>query len=467
MKKTKIVCTIGPASESVDTLKKMLKAGMNVARFNMSHGNYEYHKMLIDNVKKAREELSCPCAIMIDLKGPEIRIRDFADGKVCLKAGHKFILTTKKVVGTNEYVSVNYSKLPQILNAGDRILLNDGLIELKVVDKNQDSVLTKVIVGGVLSNNKSICVPSVSLQMPFLSDNDKADIEFAKSVDADILSLSFVSSASDVMCVKRFLSKIDFQDVILISKIENRFGIENIEEITNISDGVMVARGDMGVEIEYEKIPSIQKQIINTCNCKGKISITATQMLESMVNNPRPTRAEISDVANACIDGSTCVMLSGETSAGAYPVESVSAMRKIIEECENNMSEVFSCGYVDNESVGAAIGNAACNLSQTLGVSSILVVTKSGTTAEDVSRFRPYANIIASTPSEKTYHQMSVLWGVMPIKDKEYKSIDSLLASSKLKALETKLVKKGELFVEVTGIKAGESGVNLIRVDKY
>lgn len=467
MKKTKIVCTIGPASEDVETLKKMLKCGMNVARFNMSHGNHEYHKMLIDNVKKAREELGVPCSIMIDLKGPEIRIRQFENGKVCLKTGHRFVLTTKNILGTEEYVSVNYSKLPKILKINDRILLNDGLIELKVVDKKDDCVYTKVVVGGELSNNKSINLPCVNLQMPFLSEVDKNDIRFARDMDADMIALSFVSNASDVITVKKFLSKIEYENVMLISKIENRFGTENIAQIVDVSDGVMVARGDMGVEIDYEKIPSIQKQIINECNCKGKVSITATQMLESMVSNPRPTRAEISDVANACIDGSSCVMLSGETSAGAYPVESVNAMRKIVEECEKDIVQVFGCDYTQNESLGAAIGYSACELAETIGASSILVVTKTGNTAESVSRFRPYANIIASTPVKKTYHQMACLWGVYPVIDKEFKSIDELLKSSKQKALETKLVKKGEMFVEVTGIKAGECGVNLIRVDKY
>jgi len=467
MKKTKIVCTMGPATENVEVVKKMMKCGMNVARFNMSHGTHEYHKFLIDIVKQARAELNLPCAIMIDLKGPEIRIRQFENGRVNLKTGSKFILTTKKVMGTNEYVSVNYSKFPQILSLGDKILLNDGLIELKVLETNAESVLTKVIVGGELSNNKSINLPSIELDMPFLSECDKRDIEFAKEMDADMISLSFVSSADDVMLAKRFVHKIGYDDVIIISKIENKFGTENIEEITKVSDGVMVARGDMGVEIEYEKIPAIQKKIISACRKYGKISITATQMLESMINNPRPTRAEISDVANACIDGSTCVMLSGETSAGNYPIESVDAMRKIVEECEKNIKDGGDSSFKDKDNISAAIGYAACDLARSLDSNSILVVTKSGTAAESVSRFRPKATIIASTPNKKTYHQMSALWGVVPIMDKEFSSIDELLSSSKQKALATKLVRSGELFVEVTGLRAGESGINLIRVEKY
>ena len=467
MKKTKIVCTMGPSTDNIEVVKKMLKCGMNVARFNMSHGTHEYHKKLIDMVKIARDEMGMPCSIMIDLKGPEIRIRQFEEGKVKLKSGSKFILTTKDVLGTNEYVSVNYSKFPKILSKGDKILLSDGLVELKVLETNSDSVLTKVIVGGELSNNKSINLPNVCLEMPFLSEADKADIEFAKFVDADMVSLSFVSSSDDVICAKRFMQKIGFTTPLVISKIENRFGTENIEDIVLVSDGVMVARGDMGVEIEYEKIPAIQKEIIYQCKKYGKISITATQMLESMVYNPRPTRAEISDVANACIDGTTCVMLSGETSAGLYPIESVDAMRKIVEECEKNITECKDPTFKDREHINSCIGYAACDLACSLDASSILVVTKSGSAAASVSRFRPRSIIIASTPSKKTYHQMSSLWGVVPVMDKEFSSIDELLESSKQKALATHLVKRGELFVEVTGVKAGESGINLIRVEKY
>jgi len=468
MKKTKIVCTMGPATESLEVVKKLIKEGMNVARFNMSHGTHEYHEKLINVVKQARSELNVPIAIMIDLKGPEIRIRQFENGKVCLKNGQKFVLTTQKIMGTNEYVSVNYSKFPKVVMSGDKILLNDGLVELKVIDKNADSVLTKVIVGGELSNNKSINIPNVDLGLDFLSECDKSDIEFARDVDAEMISLSYVSGKEDVLKVRRFLQKINFNNVMLISKIENRLGTENIDEIVDVSDGVMVARGDMGVEIEYEKIPAIQKQIISACRKQGKISITATQMLESMVHNPRPTRAEISDVANACIDGSTCVMLSGETSAGNYPVESVNAMRKIIEESEKHMPERKLEKFKDKGgNLSASIGYAACGLAESLGVSSILAMTKSGQAAASISRFRPNAIILACTPSKKVYYQMSALWGVVPLIDKEFSSIDDLLYSSKQKALETKLVKRGESFVEVAGLKAGESGINLIRVETY
>ena len=467
MKKTKIICTIGPTSESVDVIKKMIRNGMNVARFNMSHGTHEYHKMLVDNVKQARKELSVPCGIMIDLKGPEIRIGQFENGKICLKHGQKFILTTKKVLGTNDYVSVNYSKICKILNIGDRVLLNDGLVELKVIDKNNESVLTKVVVGGELSNNKSINIPNIKLDMPFLSEVDKSDIEFAKMVDAEFLSLSFVSGEEDINIVRKYLKKIDFSNVMIISKIENHSGVENIDEIVQSSDGVMVARGDLGVEIEYEKIPNIQKKIIDTCKKYGKLSITATQMLESMVYNPRPTRAEISDVANACFDGTTCVMLSGETSAGNNPIESVLVMRKIIEESEKGLSKLGVEEFVNKKEVSASVGFSACNLARSLDLNSILVVTKSGITAQNVSRFRPNVTIIASTPNYKAFNQMSIMWGVYPVIDQEYSSIDELLNSSKRKALDTKLVSSGELFVEIAGDRVRESGVNLIRVDRY
>ena len=467
MKKTKIVCTLGPATASVEIMKKMIKAGMNVARFNMSHGTHESHLELINNLKRARAELGVPVAIMIDLKGPEIRIRQFENGSIMLQRGARFILTTKNMVGTNEYVSVNYSRFPKVVTKGTRILLNDGFVELKVIDVNNDSVLTEVVVGGQLSNNKSINLPDVHVEMDFLSSMDKADLDFAKYVQADIISLSFVSSAKDVLDARKYLDKIGFNDAIIISKIENKFGVNDIDEILAVSDGIMVARGDMGVEINYEKIPAIQKNLIALCKKHGKISITATQMLESMMYSPRPTRAEISDVANACLDGSTCVMLSGETSAGNYPVESIIAMGKIIEDCEKELLNPVENLKCENQSVNTAIGLAACDLSQSLNTSSILVVTKSGEAANSVSRFRPTATIIACTPSERVYYKLAALWGVVPIMDKEFNSIDELLASSKQKALATKLVKKGELFVEVAGVKAGESGINFVRVEKY
>lgn len=467
MKRTKIVCTIGPASSDVETMKKMIRAGMNVARFNMSHGNHESHMKLISTLKQAREELGAPVAIMIDLKGPEIRIKQFDGGRVVLKKGQKFVLTTKDVVGSVDGVAVTYKKFPLIVNVGTKVLLNDGFIELKVVDKNKDSVLTEVVVGGELSNNKSINLPDVSLEMPFLSDADKLDLEFAKHVDADIVSLSFVSRKQDVIDAKRFLSQIGANEMLIVSKIENQFGIDNIEEIVSVSDGVMVARGDMGVEIDYEKIPAIQKRIISLCKENGKLSITATQMLESMVNSPRPTRAEISDVANACIDGSSCVMLSGETSAGGYPVESVRAMAKIIEESEKNFVNKWQQDFVDKKSISASVGYAACNLANSLGVNSILVVTKSGLAAESISRFRPKQVIIACTPNLKTYFKMAACWGVVPLLDKEYTSTTELLSSAKTKALNTRIVKKDELFVEVAGVNPGESGINFVRVEKY
>ena len=467
MKKTKIVCTIGPASSDFDTMKKMIRAGMNVARFNMSHGTHESHLKMINTLKQAREELGAPVAIMIDLKGPEIRIKQFEEGKVVLKRGQKFVLTSQDIVGHIDGVSVTYKKFPAVVDVGTRVLLNDGFIELKVIDKNKDSVLTEVVVGGVLSNNKSINLPGIDLDMPFLSDADKLDLEFAKYVDADIVSLSFVSKKQDVIDVKRFLNHIGASDVLVVSKIENNFGIENIEEILAVSDGIMVARGDMGVEIDYEKIPAIQKRILSLCKENGKLSITATQMLESMINSPRPTRAEISDVANACIDGSSCVMLSGETSAGTYPVESVRAMSKIIEESEKNFVHKWQENFVNKNNVSASIGYAACNLASSLDVNSILVVTKSGLAAESISRFRPRQIILACTPNLKTYYKMAACWGVIPLLDKEYTNTAVLLDSAKDKAVSTRIVKKDELFVEVAGVNPGESGINFVRVEKY
>ena len=346
-------------------------------------------------------------------------------------------------------------------------MINDGLIELKVLDTNADSVLTQVVVGGELSNNKSINLPDSKLDMEFLSEVDKRDIDFAKLVDADLISLSFVSEAQDVLDARKYLKKIGFEGVKIIAKIENKLGVKNLEEIVKVSDGVMVARGDMGVEVEYEKIPAIQKKIIKLCRMYGKVSITATQMLESMISSPRPTRAEISDVANACVDGSTCVMLSGETSAGEYPVESICAMTKIIEECEKTLEQPRDICFSGKDNTCASIGFAACNLAESLDAGSILVVTRSGGSACNISRFRPRATILACTPSKKAYYQMAYLWGVVPIMDREFVSLDELIGSSKQKAIDTKLVKRGELFVEVAGIKTGDSGIDLIRVDRY
>ena len=463
MNKTKIVCSIGPGCDNMKTLEQMALNGMNVARFNMSHGTHESHKAMIDKVKTVREKLGVSIGIMIDTKGPEIRVRDFENGSITLNNGDEFTLTTREILGTQKEVSVTYKNLPKILKKGIKILLNDGAIELKVKNLTKTDCLCEVVTGGVLSNHKSINIPGIKTDMPYLSEQDKSDLEFAKEVDADFISLSFVNDESDVKDVRNFLKEIKFTSPLLISKIESVDGVKNFDKILNLSDGVMVARGDLGVEIEFMKLPILQKEFIKKCNNQGKVSITATQMLESMISNKRPTRAEVSDVANAVFDGTTAIMLSGETASGKYPVESVTTMRKIAEEVEKHL--YFQPTTFKTHNTSASIGYAVCSLAQTENVTAINVGTKSGATARNVSRFRPQIPIVACTPNLKTYYQMSVLYAVVPILEKEYKHMDEILKNGLEHTIATKLVKSGDKIVQ-TGGRAGVSGSNLLMVKK-
>ncbi len=464
MNKTKIVCSIGPASNNLKTLEKMIDAGMNVARFNMSHGTHDSHKEMIDLVKLARANKQASVGIMIDTKGPEIRIKQFEKGKVFLENGKEFTLTTEDCVGNIERVSVTYSKLPKILKKDTKILLNDGNIELKVKKVSGKNILCEVVNGGELSNNKSINIPGVKTEMPYLSELDKSDLLFAKHMNADFLAISFVNCVDDVLQVKNYLKSINFRDVKIISKIESEEGVNNFDGILRVSDGIMVARGDLGVEIDFERIPILQKYFISECNRCGKIVVTATQMLESMITNPRPTRAEISDVANAVFDGTTAIMLSGETASGKHPVESVQTMRRIALESENYAQNANYLFETKNTSKG--LGYAVYALSQTRGVEAIVAVTKTGTTTENISRFRPRVPIIACTPSERVFHKMSILYGVLPILDKNYDNMEKINQSSLEKALETKLVEGGQKVVLVSGPKAGKRGTNTLVIKK-
>lgn len=464
MNKTKIVCSIGPASSDIETIEKMIDSGMNVARFNMSHGTHESHKALIDAVKKARINKNKPVAIMIDTKGPEIRIKQFADGKIVLNDDDIFTLTIDDVLGNQEKVSVTYKNLPKILKKSTKILLNDGNIELKVNKTTAHDIICTVVHGGELSNNKSINLPGVKTEMPYLSEQDKSDLLFAKEMNADYLAISFVNCAEDVLQVKSYLKEINFKDVKIISKIESEEGVNNYDKILKVSDGIMVARGDLGVEIDFVKIPILQKEFISKCNYEGKIVITATQMLESMITHSRPTRAEISDVANAILDGTTAIMLSGETASGEFPIESVATMQKIAMETENYTEGSDSKIVTHNDS--KSLGYAVYALSQTENVKAIVVVTKSGKSAENISRFRPNCPIITCTPNEKVYNKMSLLYGVFPILDKKYTNINEVNNSSLEKALETKIVKKNDKVVLVSGQTAGKSGSNLMIIKK-
>ena len=464
MNKTKIICSIGPSSSDPITLEKMITAGMDVARFNMSHGTHDSHKALIENVKIARNKAHSAVAIMIDTKGPEIRVKQFEKGQITLSDGDKFTLTTKEILGNQDQVSVTYKRLPKILKKGAKILLNDGNIELKVIKTTSTEIVCEVIHGGVLSNNKSINLPGIKTEMQYLSDSDKSDLLFAKEMNADYLAISFVSTAEDVKEVRNYLKEIDFKDVKIISKIENQEGVENFTKILKVSDGIMVARGDLGVEIDFEKIPILQKDFIKKCNDAGKISITATQMLETMITSPRPTRAEISDVANSIFDGSTAIMLSGETASGIDPENVVKTMQRIANETE--IYAKSNAKPLETHNTSKSLGYAVYALSKTKNVKAIVVVTKSGETAENISRFRPDVPIIACTPSEKTFNRMSLLYDVLPILDKTYTEMEDLIESAISKALGTGLVSKDDKIVLVRGEKVGKSGSDLMSIKK-
>ena len=467
MNKTKIVCTMGPACNDIETIKDMMRAGMSVARFNMSHGTHESHKAQMDLVKQARYELGLPVSIMLDTKGPEIRIRQFEEGKVFLEHNQSFALTTERVIGDNTIVSVTYDKLPYIVKPGTKILLNDGLIEL-VVESVSNSIIHCIVeVGGVLSNNKSINIPSVELNMEYLNDIDKNDIKFGVEQGVDCYSISFVNSAQDVKDVRAFLAECGDTDSFIISKIESAKGVERMQEIIEVSDGVMVARGDMGVEVAFEKLPYLQKQIIDISNRLGKVSITATQMLESMITNSRPTRAEISDVANAIYDGTTAIMLSGETSAGEHPVLTIQTMKKIAIESEKTLSDDASLRcFADTKDVTTGIGYAAYALASSLDITAIIVNTTSGKSALSISRFRPITPIIALTPNVKIFYRLGMYWGVHPLMEKVLYSTDELLKSARDKSKHFKYVKEGDKVIQIAGLVTNSSGSDMLVVTK-
>lgn len=467
MNKTKIVCTIGPSCADLETIKNMIRAGMSVARFNMSHGNRDSHRELINLVKQARFELAAPVAIMIDTKGPEIRIKQFKNKSVILKEGQDFILTTENVMGDADIVSVTYDKLPQIVNSGTRVLLNDGLIELVVVKKSDNMIYTKVVSGGELSNNKSINLPNIELNMKYLSENDKKDLAFGVQEGADVFSISFVNHAQDVEDVREFLKSVGELDPFIIAKLESQKGVDNLEEIIDAADGVMVARGDLGVEIPFERLPHIQKQIIKTAKEKGKYIITATQMLESMISNVRPTRAEISDVANAIYDGTSAIMLSGETSAGEHPVLAVETMKKIAIETESSIDYKNQLTkFVPTQNVTCGIGYAACALASSLDAKAILVTTSTGMSAQSISRFRPNCEIVALTQNVDVYSKLGMFWGVKPLLNKTYYDTDQLLKSARFRAKQADFVQMGDIVIQTASILTNATGSNMLVVSQ-
>lgn len=420
MKKTKIICTLGPASRDEIVLEKMVKYGMNVARLNFSHGTHEYHKESIDLVKKVREKLHIPLAIMLDTKGPEIRLGNFEKESIILKKGDRFTLTTNSIIGNNEIVEITYKDLPSQIMEGNRILIDDGKVTLEVIATNDTDIICKVINGGTLSNHKGVNIPNVHLNFEYLSPKDKEDLKFGVDNDVDFIAASFVRSKEDVIQLRNYLDYIGGKDIKIISKIENTEGVDNFNEILAYSDGIMVARGDMGVEVKYERLPGLQKKFIRKCYQSGKIVITATQMLESMIHSMTPTRAEITDVANAVFDGTSAIMLSGETAIGDHPEKVVKTMAQIATQAENDAIELGMYQYMshdnDIEDTTNAICDAACTSARDLNAKVIIAVTKSGKTARMVSKYRPDVPIIAPTPSDKTYHQLSLSWGVYPVK---------------------------------------------------
>ena len=468
MKKTKIVCTLGPACESDEVLEQMMYAGMDVARLNFSHGTHELHKERIDRFKKLREKLGTHTPLLLDTKGPEIRIKSFKNSSVTLEAGQSFTLCMYDTEGDETKVSVTHTGLYKDITNGSRILIDDGLIELvaeKITDKE---ILCRVINGGQVSDNKGVNVPGAHLSLEFLSERDKADILFGIREDVDFIAASFTQCADDILKIGHFLEHNNCHDILIIAKIENAAGVANIDEILSVADGIMVARGDLGVEIPLEDIPVIQKSIISKAYSAGMPVITATQMLESMTKNPRPTRAEITDVANAIYDGSSAIMLSGETAIGKYPVDAVKTMAKIAERTESdiNYRERFSrLEQTGFKGVTTAVSHAACTTSLDLNAKAIIAVSKSGKTLRRISRFRPETVIVGCTPSKKTCRQLKLSWGVYPLMIEEKSNTDELFDHAVSTARENGLVAFGDLAVLTAGTPLGVSGTtNMIKV---
>ena len=467
MRKTKIVCTLGPACSDEKTVTEMCLAGMNVARLNFSHNTHEDHKKRIDTVKKVREKLGLPIAIMLDTKGPEYRIKTFKNGRITLKDGDSFTFTSREVEGDEKTVSVNYKELPHELEKGDIILLNNGLLSFEVVSTTDTDVNCTVLIGGELSDRKSMSFPNKTLKQKYLSEQDKQDIAFGIKEGVDFIACSFVSCKQDLLDVKAYLKEIGAEETDLIAKIENRSGVDNIEEISEECQGIMVARGDMGVEIPFEELPAIQKKIITKCRMLGKRVITATEMLESMINNARPTRAEISDVANAVYDGTSAIMLSGETAAGKYPVLSVKTMARIAENTEKNIhyKKRFLSAEFKIKNTVDAISHATCGMAIDINARAIAVCSLSGMTARMVSRFRPPVDILGLTTDKKTWHKLALSWGVIPVMCDNYPSTDVLFYSAQKLAKQTLNLTDGDKIVITGGVTNGKSGnTNLIKV---
>jgi len=468
MRKTKIVCTIGPASESLEMMKKLIEAGMNVARLNFSHGDFEEHGNRIKNIRQASKELGKTVAILLDTKGPEIRIGKLKEEPIELVENEYLTLTTEEILGDKDRIHVTYKNLPNDVTVGSTILIDDGLIGLTVVDIQGTEIKCRIVNGGQIKGRKGVNVPGVKISLPGITDKDAADIVFGIEQGIDFIAASFVRKASDVLEIRELLEKHNASHIQIISKIENQEGVDNLDEILEVSDGLMVARGDLGVEIPAEEVPLVQKLMIEKCNLVGKPVITATQMLDSMQRNPRPTRAEASDVANAIFDGTDAIMLSGETAAGKYPVESVRTMARIAERTEAalNYREMFQrLSKAQEVSVTEAISQSVAKSALDLHANAIITATESGYTARMVSKYRPQAPIIAVTPNEDVMRRMCLTWGVLPVKGEHAPSTDIMFEMAVDSALKTKVVQPGDLVVITAGVPVGRSGTtNLIKI---
>ena len=461
IKKTKIVCTLGPASENEETLRELIKNGLNVCRLNFSHGSHEEHKGRMDLVKKLREELNMPTAILLDTKGPEIRTGKFDVPEVFLEEGQTFTITMKDVIGDKERCTVSYKGLANDVKPGDTILIDDGLVGLTVKEVNNDDIVCEVQNSGIVKNHKGVNVPGVKVNLPAITEKDRSDIEFGIEQGIDFIAASFVRKVSDVLAIREILEENNAEHIKIISKIENQEGVENLDEIIEVSDGIMVARGDLGVEIPTEEIPVVQKLMIKKCNEAGKPVITATQMLDSMIRNPRPTRAEVTDVANAIYDGTDAIMLSGETAAGKYPVEAVKTMATIAKRAEETMRNRRD-KINKSKNVTDAISYATCTTAMDLEAKAILSSTASGHTARMVSKFRPDCPIVATTSNESVRRQLALTWGVLPLMREKSANIDQVIVNSIEAAKTSNYVSKDDVVVITAG---GDETTNLIKVE--
>ena len=470
MRKTKIICTLGPASSSEEVLREMMLLGMNVCRFNFSHGTHEEHREKLSIVKRLREELKLPVATLLDTKGPEIRLRDFEGGSAVLSDGDSFTLTTEERLGNASIASITYPGLPGDVSVGSRILIDDGLVELKVKELSDTEIHCTVINGGKISNHKGINVPGVSLSMPYLSEKDRADLLFGIQEGFDFVAASFVRNAQDVLAIRDFLGENGGRNIKIISKIENNQGVQNLDEILAVSGGIMVARGDLGVEVDMQEIPILQKLMIKKSYTAGKVVITATQMLESMSSHPRPTRAEVNDVANAIYDGTSAIMLSGETAAGKYPLEALRTMATVAERIERDIDYrkrfLRRDDHHAHSNITDAISHATCTTALDIGAAAIIPISKTGRTARRVSKYRCDIPIIACTTDETAYRQLALSWGVVPVICPEQHDTDELFAAAVQAAVEqSDILKDGDLVVLTAGVPLGVTGTtNLLKV---